>query len=92
MTQPLIAVIMGSKSDWETMEHAAKTLDQLKIPYEVKIVSAHRTPDLLFQFAESVDALEYPNVMARAVRRICQVWPLRKRICPFSVFRSNQRR
>jgi 5-(carboxyamino)imidazole ribonucleotide mutase len=53
MTQPLIAIIMGSKSDWETMEHAAKTLDELKIPYEVKIVSAHRTPDLLFQFAES---------------------------------------
>jgi 5-(carboxyamino)imidazole ribonucleotide mutase len=53
MTQPLIAVIMGSRSDWETMEHATKTLDQLKIPYEVKIVSAHRTPDLLFQFAES---------------------------------------
>src|SRR5512143_8843 len=53
MTQPLIAVIMGSKSDWETMEHAAQTLDELKIPYEVKVVSAHRTPDLLFQFAES---------------------------------------
>ena len=51
MTQPLIAVIMGSKSDWETMEHATKTLDQLDIPYEVKIISAHRTPDLLFQFA-----------------------------------------
>ncbi|MCC6261707.1 MAG: 5-(carboxyamino)imidazole ribonucleotide mutase [Anaerolineales bacterium] len=50
---PLIAVIMGSKSDWETMEHAAKILDDFKIPYEVKIVSAHRTPDLLFQFAES---------------------------------------
>jgi 5-(carboxyamino)imidazole ribonucleotide mutase len=44
---------MGSKSDWETMEHATKTLDQLNLPYEVKIVSAHRTPDLLFQFAES---------------------------------------
>ena len=53
MTQPLIAIIMGSKSDWETMEHATKTLDQLGIPYEIKIVSAHRTPDLLFQFAES---------------------------------------
>jgi 5-(carboxyamino)imidazole ribonucleotide mutase len=50
---PLVAVIMGSRSDWETMEHAAKTLDQLHIPYEVKIVSAHRTPDLLFQFAQS---------------------------------------
>jgi 5-(carboxyamino)imidazole ribonucleotide mutase len=53
MTNPLIAIIMGSKSDWETMEHATKTLDQLNIPYEVKIVSAHRTPDLLFQYAES---------------------------------------
>ena len=53
MTHPLIAIIMGSKSDWETMEHATKTLDELKIPYEVKIISAHRTPDLLFQFAES---------------------------------------
>ena len=53
MTNPLVAVLMGSKSDWETMEHAAKTLDQLHIPYEVKVVSAHRTPDLLFQFAES---------------------------------------
>jgi 5-(carboxyamino)imidazole ribonucleotide mutase len=50
---PLVAVIMGSKSDWETMEYATKTLDELKIPYEVKVVSAHRTPDLLFQFAES---------------------------------------
>jgi 5-(carboxyamino)imidazole ribonucleotide mutase len=53
MTNPLIAIIMGSKSDWETMEHVTKTLDELHIPYEVKIVSAHRTPDLLFQFAES---------------------------------------
>lgn len=53
MTNPLIAIIMGSKSDWETMEHATKTLNELDIPYEVKIVSAHRTPDLLFQFAES---------------------------------------
>src|SRR5690242_16834888 len=53
MNQALIAIIMGSKSDWETMEHTAKTLDELNIPYEVKIVSAHRTPDLLFQFAEA---------------------------------------
>ena len=53
MTDPLVAVIMGSRSDWETMEHTAKTLDELNIPYEIRIVSAHRTPDLLFQFAES---------------------------------------
>jgi 5-(carboxyamino)imidazole ribonucleotide mutase len=53
MTNALIAVIMGSKSDWETMQHTTKILDELNIVYEVKIVSAHRTPDLLFQFAET---------------------------------------
>ncbi len=44
---------MGSQSDWETMAHAAETLDGLGLPYEVKVVSAHRTPDLLFAFAEA---------------------------------------
>lgn len=53
MADSLIAIIMGSKSDWETMTHAAETLDELGISYEVKIVSAHRTPDLLFEYAES---------------------------------------
>ena len=48
---PLIGIIMGSKSDWETMQHATDTLDGLGIPYEVKVVSAHRTPDLLFEYA-----------------------------------------
>lgn len=66
MTQPLIAVIMGSKSDWETMEHATKTLDELKIPYEVRIVSAHRTPDLLFQFSESAHTRGIEVIIAGA--------------------------
>jgi 5-(carboxyamino)imidazole ribonucleotide mutase len=47
-----IAVIMGSKSDWETMKHACDILDQLEVPYIKKVVSAHRTPDLMFEFAE----------------------------------------
>jgi len=47
----LVGVIMGSKSDWETLEHAANTLDLLAIPYETRVVSAHRTPDLLFTYA-----------------------------------------
>ncbi|WP_136608946.1 5-(carboxyamino)imidazole ribonucleotide mutase [Paenibacillus dokdonensis] len=47
-----VAVIMGSKSDWETMQHACIVLDELNIPYEKKVVSAHRTPDLMFSFAE----------------------------------------
>jgi len=49
--QPLVGVIMGSKSDWETMKHAAETLDALGVPYEVRVVSAHRTPDLLMEYA-----------------------------------------
>ena len=49
--QPLVGVIMGSKSDWETMAHAAQTLESLRIPFEVRVVSAHRTPDLLFEYA-----------------------------------------
>ena len=51
--KPLVGVIMGSRSDWETLEHSAKTLDALAIPYETRVVSAHRTPDLLFEYAAS---------------------------------------
>lgn len=49
--KPLIGVIMGSDSDWGTMSHVAETLDSLGVPYEVRVVSAHRTPDLLFDYA-----------------------------------------
>ena len=49
--RPLVGVIMGSRSDWETMSHAAATLTQLGVPHEVRVVSAHRTPDLLFRYA-----------------------------------------
>lgn len=51
-SQPLVGVIMGSKSDWETMQNACAMLDELGVPYEQKVVSAHRTPDLLFEYAE----------------------------------------
>jgi 5-(carboxyamino)imidazole ribonucleotide mutase len=53
MTGPLVGIIMGSRSDWETMRHAADTLDQLGIPHETKIVSAHRTPRRLYDYAHS---------------------------------------
>lgn len=52
-TGPLVGVIMGSKSDWATMSHTADMLEKLGIPHEVKVVSAHRTPDLLFSYAET---------------------------------------
>lgn len=51
--QPLVAVVMGSKSDWPTMAAAAEIMDLLQVPYHVEVVSAHRTPDKLMQFADS---------------------------------------
>lgn len=53
MAQPRVGVIMGSQSDWETMRHACAVLDELGIPHERRVVSAHRTPDFMFQYAES---------------------------------------
>lgn len=52
---PLVGIIMGSRSDWETMQNAAQTLDVLHVPYETRIVSAHRTPDLLFEYAAGAE-------------------------------------
>ncbi len=49
---PLVGIVMGSRSDWETMQHAAQKLEALGVPFEVKVVSAHRTPDVLFCYAE----------------------------------------
>jgi len=51
--KPLVGVIMGSASDWETMQHCVALLEQLGVPHEVRVVSAHRTPDLLFEYAGS---------------------------------------
>ena len=53
MGQPLVGIIMGSSSDWETMRHAAETLEKLGVDHEVKVVSAHRTPKRLFDYAQS---------------------------------------
>ncbi|HET9312113.1 MAG TPA: 5-(carboxyamino)imidazole ribonucleotide mutase [Actinomycetota bacterium] len=53
MTDPVVGVIMGSRSDWETMRHAVETLEELLVPVESRVVSAHRTPDLLFEYAST---------------------------------------
>jgi len=50
---PLVGVIMGSMSDWETMRHTSETLEELGVPHEVRVVSAHRTPELMFEYAGS---------------------------------------
>jgi len=54
--KPLVGIIMGSSSDWETMRHAADLLGALSVPYETRVVSAHRTPDLLYEYAAGADA------------------------------------
>jgi 5-(carboxyamino)imidazole ribonucleotide mutase len=65
-TKPLVGVIMGSTSDWETMEHTAKTLQSLGIAFETRVVSAHRTPDLLFAYARAVEQRGIEVVIAGA--------------------------
>jgi 5-(carboxyamino)imidazole ribonucleotide mutase len=52
-TRPLVGIIMGSQSDWDTMQHAAKQLEELHVPYEAQVISAHRTPDLVSEYASS---------------------------------------
>jgi len=64
--QPLVGVIMGSQSDWETMKHACSLLEELKIPYEKKVVSAHRTPDYMFDYAETAEGRGIKVIIAGA--------------------------
>ncbi len=61
-----VAVIMGSTSDWETMQHACQILEELQIPYEKKVVSAHRTPDLMFEYAEQARERGFKVIIAGA--------------------------
>jgi 5-(carboxyamino)imidazole ribonucleotide mutase len=63
---PLIGIIMGSRSDWETMRHAAETLDALGVPHETKVVSAHRTPDRLYDYARSAAGRGLKAIIAGA--------------------------
>ena len=61
-----VAIVMGSKSDWATMQFTAEILDALNVPYHVEVVSAHRTPDKLFSFAESAESHGYQVIIAGA--------------------------
>src|SRR5208282_4002252 len=64
--RPLVGIIMGSQSDWETMQHAAKQLADLQVPHEVQVISAHRTPDLVFDYASSAAARGLEVIIAAA--------------------------
>src|SRR5262245_10314892 len=63
---PLVGLIMGSKSDWETMSNAAQTLEALDVPFEVRVLSAHRTPDQLFEYVESAESRGIEVIIAAA--------------------------
>ena len=65
-SQPLVGIIMGSQSDWETMQHASAALESLGVPFEARVVSAHRTPDLLFEYAASARARGLKVIIAGA--------------------------
>jgi 5-(carboxyamino)imidazole ribonucleotide mutase len=65
-SEPLVGVIMGSTSDWETLGHAVTTLKELGVPYETRVVSAHRTPDLLFRYASSAESRGVEVIIAGA--------------------------
>ena len=66
MSKPLVGVVMGSKSDWETMRHATEMLESMQIPYEKQVVSAHRTPDLLFKYGEEAESRGIEVIIAGA--------------------------
>src|SRR3546814_20621909 len=66
--QALVGLVMGSRSDWETMQHAAQKLEALGVPFEVRVVSAHRTPDVLFDYAASAQSRGPREIIAGAGR------------------------
>src|SRR6266850_1747355 len=64
--KPLVGIVMGSSSDWETLSHAAEVLEKLGVAHEVQVVSAHRTPDLLFEYASSAQSRGLEVIIAGA--------------------------
>ncbi len=64
--QPLVSIVMGSKSDWGCMQKAAESLDKIGVPYEVEVVSAHRTPEKMYQFAEQAESRGIEVIIAGA--------------------------
>ncbi len=66
MASPRVGIIMGSRSDWETLQHAAAIFDRLGVSYEVRVVSAHRTPDLLFEYASTAASRGLAVIIAGA--------------------------
>ena len=94
MATPLVGIIMGSTSDWETMQHTTQTLDSLGIPYEKRVISAHRTPQLAFEWAGSAETRGLKIVIAAAggaAAALVAVRPRRVQSGPMVQPRGRQR-
>jgi 5-(carboxyamino)imidazole ribonucleotide mutase len=70
MAQPLVGILMGSDSDWDVMQHAARRLQDFQVEYEARVVSAHRTPDLLYRYAEDAAGRGAASLPGRAEQPI----------------------
>ena len=93
VSDAVVGVIMGSRSDWDTMRHAAETLEELDVPFETRVVSAHRTPDLLFEYATGAEARGIEVLIAGAggAAHLPGMTASKTR-SPCSASRSNRRR
>ena len=88
----LVGVIMGSQSDWPTMKNAVDMLEEFGVPYEVKVVSAHRTPDLMFEYAETAQERGLEVILlVQGVLLTCQEWLQQKLLCQFLEFQLSQK-
>ena len=66
MAKPLVGIVMGSQSDWDVMQHAARQMEDFGVPYEARVVSAHRTPDVLYEYAEKAESRGLRCIIAGA--------------------------
>ena len=88
VNQVLVGVVMGSNSDWDTMQYAVQILEQFDIPYEKQVLSAHRMPDDMFTYAEQAEPRGLKAIIAGAVvQLICQACWHRRQLCLFGAFR-----
>ena len=91
IVKPRVGIIMGSRSDWGTMQHAADVLKELNIPFEVEIVSAHRTPDKMFDYAEAAEQKGLEVIIAGAGGpRTSPACARRRPCCRYSASRWNR--
>ena len=91
MKKPVVGIAMGSRSDWDVMRHAAQQLDDFGVPFEARIVSAHRTPDLLYEYAQAASSRGLRCIIAGAGGLlICPACSLQRRRCRCLAYRFRR--